>query len=46
MPDRTPSVSAIWRMARAEKDNLGDQLERYYELLEKHGHRKTGTGKW
>lgn len=46
MPSRTPSVAALWRMARAEREKYAEQLDYYYELLEKHGHRKGATGKW
>lgn len=45
MPSRTPSVAALWRKARAERETVGEQLDYYYELLEEFGHRK-GSGKW
>lgn len=46
IPSSIPSVSACWRMARSARDNYGEQLDYYYELLEEYGHRREGTGKW
>lgn len=37
--DKHPSVYRLWQRAREEKEEEGERLERYYELLEEYGHR-------
>lgn len=37
--DKNPSVYRLWQQAQREREVYGEQLDRYYELLEEHGHR-------
>lgn len=46
LPTRHPSVSQLWRRAREEGGSVGEQEDRYRELLEEFGHRQIDTMKW